>query len=373
MTTENNAFSNEWVIQTMGKVGSVPPVSKKDTDLIHAVMEEYLSKTTPEQRDQLAYWHEDHAKSILSAVDVRSIIKHPLVVRRMREGIDAIIKQAWQAEAERLLYTAYLASPHVIFGLRTQSQAKNYFTDRLQAYLLLKQSVPFLWREEIHMKARDLPLPRHTIPESLLPYTQMYWTFEGAHDIQLREQEQVTQNGLTGLEADGMLLQYTPPNNIQVFSFGMYEITENETSKHGIHMLPMCTITTGSTWPDDYDADSNEQAAVGYVLKMLSFLNSPYVLSNPERLGRQTLKELKRAKVEQLVPPIHVVKLRQAPIRSNANGNPEREYKHQWWVRGHIRAQWYPSLKGHKLVWIREHLKGPSDAPIIQKVYDVQR
>jgi hypothetical protein len=52
---------------------------------------------------------------------------------------------------------------------------------------------------------------------------------------------------------------------------------------------------------------------------------------------------------------------------------PGRVYTHRWLVRGHHRAQWYPSLKAHKVVWIAPYIKGPADAPLKMPVYVVKR
>ncbi|TQO24249.1 hypothetical protein FB385_3129 [Paramicrobacterium agarici] len=44
---------------------------------------------------------------------------------------------------------------------------------------------------------------------------------------------------------------------------------------------------------------------------------------------------------------------------------PVRSRNVQWRVRGHWRRQWYPSANEHRLLWIQEHMSGPSDAPVL--------
>jgi hypothetical protein len=43
----------------------------------------------------------------------------------------------------------------------------------------------------------------------------------------------------------------------------------------------------------------------------------------------------------------------------------ERDYQHQWVVRGHWRQQWYPSRNVHRPIWITPHIKGPEGAPLL--------
>lgn len=42
----------------------------------------------------------------------------------------------------------------------------------------------------------------------------------------------------------------------------------------------------------------------------------------------------------------------------------QRAWRSRWMVRGHWRNQYYPSIKGHRPVYIHPYLKGPDDAPV---------
>lgn len=72
--------------------------------------------------------------------------------------------------------------------------------------------------------------------------------------------------------------------------------------------------------------------------------------------------------------PVRVINLRRASHSTGA-GESEREYHHQWIVRGHWRQQWYPSREVHRPVWIAPHIKGPEGAPLIggEKVHALVR
>lgn len=61
---------------------------------------------------------------------------------------------------------------------------------------------------------------------------------------------------------------------------------------------------------------------------------------------------------------VRVIKLRRVS-HATENAESDREYHHQWIVRGHWRQQWYPSREIHRPVWIAPHIKGPEGAPLI--------
>ena len=207
-----------------------------------------------------------------------------------------------------------------------------------------------------------MPIPRHTIPENLLPYPQMYWTWERSWFITVTNAETGEQFEFDG---DGLVIAYTSQGDIQAIAVGG--------AISGVRAVSTATLRVGTTWPDDYT--EVEQNTLTSVLAMLSFLNSPYVSAEKQRIPRPIRRELARSKVAGVdtEPTIHVVKLREVSTPNGIAHGTGREFRHQWWVRGHIRAQWFPSKKGHNLIWIQEYLKGPPDAPMISKIYDVKR
>ncbi|WP_203911176.1 hypothetical protein [Rhizocola hellebori] len=68
-------------------------------------------------------------------------------------------------------------------------------------------------------------------------------------------------------------------------------------------------------------------------------------------------------------PRVRVINLRR-PAGTSTSGS-DREYQHQWIVRGHWRQQWYATRNVHRPVWIAPHVKGPEGAPLLggEKVY----
>lgn len=88
--------------------------------------------------------------------------------------------------------------------------------------------------------------------------------------------------------------------------------------------------------------------------------------------SRASSKRLRRAGHEPA--PVRVIELRR-PKNTGGHGDGDREYHHQWIVRGHWRQQWHPKRQVHRPVWIAPHIKGPEGAPLIggEKVYALKR
>jgi hypothetical protein len=107
---------------------------------------------------------------------------------------------------------------------------------------------------------------------------------------------------------------------------------------------------------------------------MLAFLRSPFTEIDTRPMPRQWRRregELNKADQDRLV---HVVKLRRAAQEAQDAYDAEPvQWKHKWWVAGHFRSQWYPSKKSHDVIWIGPYLKGPDGAPMLEKIYRVER
>lgn len=87
---------------------------------------------------------------------------------------------------------------------------------------------------------------------------------------------------------------------------------------------------------------------------------------------RAVARRLRRAGHEPAT--VRVIELRR-PKSGGGSGESDREYHHQWIVRGHWRQQWHPKRQVHRPVWIAPHIKGPEGAPLIggEKVYALKR
>lgn len=79
----------------------------------------------------------------------------------------------------------------------------------------------------------------------------------------------------------------------------------------------------------------------------------------PDRAVRKRLRRIGHEPA-----PVRLIELRR-PKTATGTGDGDREYHHQWIVRGHWRQQWYPARQVHRPVWIAPHIKGPEGAPLI--------
>ncbi|WP_329220275.1 hypothetical protein [Streptomyces microflavus] len=81
----------------------------------------------------------------------------------------------------------------------------------------------------------------------------------------------------------------------------------------------------------------------------------------PDRATRKRLRRVGREPAE-----VRLIELRRPKGASGqSGGDGDREYHHQWIVRGHWRQQWYPARQVHRPVWIAPHVKGPEGAPLL--------
>lgn len=110
------------------------------------------------------------------------------------------------------------------------------------------------------------------------------------------------------------------------------------------------------------------------VLKAISLLmRQELAEANTVQPDRATRKRLRRQGADEDVRT-RVIELRR-PKTAHGTGDSDREYHHQWIVRGHWRNHWHPKRQVHRPVWIAPHIKGPEGAPLIggEKVYALKR
>lgn len=217
----------------------------------------------------------------------------------------------------------------------------------------------YYWTAETEEASRAVPLPKHVIDTSQVAQVPpMFWSRPTAY-------------GDGDHETNWQLLfravhSKNPINQI----FDVVDLKTGELSFQGAH------ITDGLTWPTDFGSPE-EVAASGQVLKKLAFLASPYIDSQPRRLSRADRKLARRmsATSSEENTAVRVVALRATANQPKSEGEPGEgpERHHRWWVRGHIRAQWYPSLERHRPIWIVPHIKGPEGAPFVEKMFAVVR
>ncbi|MFE2832236.1 hypothetical protein ACFXI6_14480 [Streptomyces mirabilis] len=122
-----------------------------------------------------------------------------------------------------------------------------------------------------------------------------------------------------------------------------------------------------------YEEHGREVASVERVVRSTwLIMQQQLVMEETAEPDRAARKRLRRAGHEPA--PVRVIELRR-PKTTSGIGDSDREYHHQWIVRGHWRQQWHPKRQVHRPVWIAPHIKGPEGAPLIggEKVYALKR
>lgn len=148
--------------------------------------------------------------------------------------------------------------------------------------------------------------------------------------------------------------------------------------------LPRVFFNHQARWPfnagETIDSFTPADSDQHYDLNLERALKTTWLLmSQPVgevRIAEFSRNERRRIERRNITPPaVRVITLRRPASSSAGEGASEREYQHQWIVRGHWRNQWYPSVQDHRPVWIAPHIKGPEGMPLLggEKVHHWKR
>lgn len=220
------------------------------------------------------------------------------------------------------------------------------------------RAVPYLWRRDLVLLAKSMPLPRHVLAEDLFPHDTMYWSLDSELQIELASPYR-----------DGTVQAWLIVRTRSAYLFAAFVEQTNPSGIRG-EVLSVQFVPMGARYPDDFAGGWAED-----MLKLAAFLNSPFV--NVERHRPVPItKKARRRYGPRIGDPVslNVVTLRaevREAVRVEAGDGPR--WKQRWLVRGHYRAQWYPSTRSHKVIWVAPYVKGPEDAPFKQPVYAVNR
>ena len=220
-------------------------------------------------------------------------------------------------------------------------------------------AVPVLWSEAMRVTATATVLPPHTVAADVLPLPSMLWIPELPIDV----------SGDAELKADGYpsgsyVIAACVHEERGGFAFLMFGKRPD-----GSCLIFQDRVEYGQVYPNK---DNN-----GTALSMLSFMNSPYISTDVAFPTRPERRSAQRIRSDYVTPGVKVIRLRaSAPAVRSGMADTEadaRTYTHRWLVRGHHRAQWYPSTESHKVIWVAPYIKGPDAAPFIPPVYAVTR
>lgn len=294
----------------------------------------------------------------LSEERFRELLNHPLVIEAYRTkyrpddpySVDATrLKSPQDVLAEQAMVTVAL------YGEVYDASMEGMPHPRFLAWLV-DQAVPYLWMDDMRKASQVFSdIPDHIPGSRSMPFPVMFWTFPTA----LRQPTE------GGYEADGIdcsLVFDTHGGHAQMLSFGWKE-----------HADSSRTFRIYSGGFIKYGVSSRESTPE--LMAMLAFLNSPYVEAHRARLPRGERRRMEKAGYQEPEAP-RFITLRQPeyePRDKERASAGSGEWHHRWMVRGHLRAQWYPSDETHKLIWIAPYVKGPADMPMKAPVFKVIR
>lgn len=326
------------------------------------------------------------------------LIKHlrrdPLVVRYVQHSRSArnTNVEPWQAIGEQyyaamLMLATSLGDPAVslVHPFR-EDQEREVLQYTVGLAIGMLMAVPYLWTDTVNdLVAASPPLPKHVVSRAgLLPYPSVFFSFESARVINT----ETLPSFLARFPEEGHLESMVEEFGGHIDTNWMYLIDCGDRIRgycdfqHGERIIiEGSEFVYGQEFPTSYRG--LEHAGVERLLKQFAFINSPYVTTREERLPRPIRREIERERrrsgrdVSDPDAVCHVVELRRVQDdREAPTANPlevARAWKHHWWVSGHYRAQWRPSTRDHKVIWIAPHVKGPLDKPLLDKVYAVDR
>lgn len=229
----------------------------------------------------------------------------------------------------------------------------------LRVATLLYRADPYLWLSDVRQAAGTQDVPAHTFAPESVPRS-MWWTW----DVDLVIDDQRSWVGI---------LWVSHGHTVETIALARDDGggERSGTYINGVHHYPR-----GYRYPDDHpDRDQGEH--VKAELALLSFLNSPYIPKVESRIDRRLRKSLERAGASRpsVDQTVHFIDLRSPDPEPNMPkvDGAGMDYRHRWLVRGHHRAQWYPSLNAHKVIWISPYVKGPEGAPMLVPAYRVAR
>lgn len=141
-------------------------------------------------------------------------------------------------------------------------------------------------------------------------------------------------------------------------------------------MIPVVTDPDAATRLADRTITAGEYATtVGqssmrhplgrFVVATWALWNARATESTTPTHDRATRRRLERAGLP--TEPVRVVSVRRPTGAGGSTSTDRRDWSHRWVVSGHWRRQWYPAAGVHRTIWIDPYVKGPDDAPLLDR------
>ena len=116
--------------------------------------------------------------------------------------------------------------------------------------------------------------------------------------------------------------------------------------------------------PFDVEVASCTSVMKEWAVKIQALLRANVVRADPVLPPRHIRRQAGRGQGLRMDTPVRIVRwCKFAPQSDSGDGPGEVRDKH-WWVRGHVRAQWYAKKAVHRAIYIGPHVKGNPSAPL---------
>lgn len=299
---------------------------------------------------------------------LRALIDNPIWMdssrRRIRRGYARLRPCDVRGEQADICYGLVMRDdPIPITGPRAV-RALGWDTatdDTLRTLLgsLVYNAVPFLWEPRLIQLAQSMPLPRHIVGPDLVPHDVMYWT--SIDDLSVisdgieRPDLSLASWLIASLPGLGYLIGAVIAPDVRVVH------------SYAKAQMDLTFVPIGARYPEDVNGGQGET-----LLKLAAFIASPFI-STKRHVERTSNGARRRGRPSDPVG-VRVIALRSEVREAVAAERGERPaWKSRWLVRGHYRAQWYPSTRSHRVIWIAPYIKGPEGLPISDQLYAVVR
>jgi hypothetical protein len=199
-------------------------------------------------------------------------------------------------------------------------------------------------------------IPDHYVNiNTLMPHQIMWMTFATSQGVK-------DSNGV----ANSFWIRHWTENTNEILGIDLfsYDADDGIYARHGVTQIQV----------NDTVLFSSLNRIQKWRVTCLILLSQKIVKTETRKASRALRRRMKKLENIDLTDTVRFIDLR-AFDEAHKDSSPTGRYfdKWRWTVRGHWRAQWYPSERAHRLKWIPEYEKGPEDAPLKPRAYKAHR
>jgi hypothetical protein len=241
---------------------------------------------------------------------------------------------------------------------QVQEQVFSEFAIKLKQIELGKQSDVFLWRSETLDQAFEMPIGSLKIDMKYLPIVNSFHVFEKPIETVCRISKHIADKSILPEQIKTDWACST--DHISVTKISETRLLVSGSCQH--FSSESITIDNGYVYTDNDVKD-----VCNTIIPLLVFLTTKATETKFISMPRAEKRRLKKLKVKPEDFKTSVVYLRRFKNKDNEyipnatrNSDGYRDKNGSWWVRGHMRNQWYGSENNRhqKLIFIDPFIKG---------------